>query len=434
MALFSFAQNAKASFGRECKLVGDYIHDNAGQVYNALYVLYNGTGNRKVDSFERYYNSLAWRSNIDVGFGIEERNQYFKNSFQTHYDYLEEHSLHERDQFAKNLKDNFKLDYKKEEKLFNVFYARSFCKKLSDKRARKCRANLKKIFSLTNIQQIWPYSDGPTTSLSLPHIIQNVLTSPDHLRLATNTMAPLMSKALVKDYSSSSNIKDLLERNAKELTHLNKEQQDDLVWNTLAYYATRGASPEGYALNLTTDKTLYSFSVHYELINLMHVFDSQKTSGENLFSMPTIQKNSCLIGKPYHFWMSAYLARHLVKKGIDKKQAFFAASAAGTLYDFAGNGAPQRERIRIYREPLESIFTMSIQQSLLYKIAGAYYGSTGKDSLNIDMDELYQIIKDNQKKSKRKIYQSTIYHFKNLDNFLEHTAIDLVINHLAARF
>lgn len=425
-----FSYSAFADFGRDCKLVGNYIHDNASQVYDALYVKYNGIGIRKKETFEGRYNSFAWRANRKVGYGIEERSNYYKDFFEENYNYLVNNNQEQQVLFDNNLKENFKLDFKTEEKLFTFFYAHSFCKKLSHKKARKCRQNIKELFNLTQIQQIWPYTDGPTTSLSLPHIIKKILTSADHLKLSIETLKPLLDKALVQDYEMKGNIKSLLKEKAGTLTYLSQKEQDELVWDSLAYYATRGASPEGYAKNLANAQTIYSFSTHFELFNLMHVFDSQKVSGENLFSLPEVKKNSCIVGKPYHFWMSAYLARDLVKKKISKKQAFFATAAVGVLYDFMGSGAAQRERIRIYQEPLDSIYTMSIQQSLIYKIVGAYYGAVGSEKLEIDMDELYQIVKDNQIKKGQKIYK-TITHFKNLNNFLDHTAIDLVISHLA---
>lgn len=297
--------------------------------------------------------------------------------------------------------------------------------------SRKEANTIKSIFKLTQIQQIWPYEGGPTTSLTLPHIVKNMLTSPEHLKLSYLAMQPLMAKALVQDYERPGNLKVLLEQQVKHLDYLTAQQQDDLVWDTLAYYATRGASPEGYANSLASDQTLNSFSLHYELVNLMHVFDSKKSSGENLFSMPLIQKNSCIVGKPYHFWMSAYLSRYLLGQGIEAKQAFLSAALVGVLYDFMGSGAPQRERIRIYQEPLESIFTKSIQQSLLYKVVGAYYGVTQGAKLELDLDELYRIIKINQTKTDRRVYKTSLTHMKNLKNFLDHTAIDLIISKLA---
>ena len=52
---------ASEPFQKDCQEVGDYIHKNAGNVHNALYVLYNGTGEKKAHTFEKVfqYNSLS---------------------------------------------------------------------------------------------------------------------------------------------------------------------------------------------------------------------------------------------------------------------------------------------------------------------------------------------------------------------------------------
>jgi hypothetical protein len=409
-------------FDTDCKEVGNYLYDHSGEVHNALYVKYNGIGNKKIKTFESTYNYLAYRDNNQIGYGTINRDKYFAENIKKMIAVLKSSSTEEQTLFEEKMKASSFLDFKKEESLFTNLFSRYYCRKIFGSKNSSCRKNMRKVFKHVSVQRLRKGEAGPVTSLTLPSVLRRTLTSADHLLLASEVLKDLMPLVLKKKYKTNTNIYSLL---MKKSLVLNKspKQREDIVWDIIGSYATRGASFEGYRKHLISKNTLYSYSVFFELFNQLHLFDSKQDSASDLFSLPKFAKNSCHFGKAYHFWMSAYISRYLLKEGASKTEAFVASAAMGILYDFMGSGAPQRQRVRILKEKKQSIYVKSIHQSVLFKALGALHGVDQSLVSNIDVDKLYGDIRKNSKDYKGRIYMKELLHMKNLEGFIQKTSV-----------
>jgi hypothetical protein len=430
LTLSSSVAIAEDIFRQDCKEVGDYIYDHAGEVYNSLYVLYNGTEEKKAKTFETFFRSKSYVHNRPLGWGITKRAAYYEKNYIDSLNYLSKNSLQEKIFFKERLDQRSFMNFKKEERAFNLFFAGYYCRKLIGKNIRSCRRNLKNLFNLAKIQRLKKGEKGAVTSLSLPGVLEGVLTSSSHLKLSYKAVKALLPGAISKEYKSSSNIFELLTSYSSQLA-LPQQLRDDLVWDTLGTYSTRGASFEGYKEHLFSSSNTYHFSLMYELFNLIHVYDSKRSPQEGQFSLPQFKRNTCQFGKSYHFWMAAYLSRHLVKKGYSKEEAFQASFAMGVLYDFMGSGAPQRERVRVLNEGMDSIYVKSIFQSILFKSLGALYGADQAAISKLDVNKIYEQMRVAATDYKGKVHMKEIYHMKNLPAFIQKLGIKNLLNNIS---
>ncbi len=418
-------------FEQDCKEVGDYIHKNAHRVHHSLYVLYNGTNEKKISTFEKFYRAKAYNSHFPVGWGVKARAKYFDTNFKDSFKYLKENSDKELKFVKTNLKERSFKKFQKEERAFNLFFSRYYCKRVIGQNIRSCRKGMRKLFRFAQVQRLRKGEKGSVTSLTLPQTLQKVIVSSSHLKVTHKAVSSLLPGAVSQEYQSTTNFFDLLSDKAEEL-NLSKKQKDDLVWDTIGAYATRGASFEGYGDHLFSPQNKYHFSLMYELFNLVHVYDANRKASDGQFSLPKMGRNTCQFGKSYHFWMSAYLSRYLLKNGFSKEEAFQASFAMGVLYDFMGSGAPQRERVKVLQEGMDSIYVKSIFQSVLFKSLGALYGVDPQKVSQTDANKLYQKMRSDAKDVEGKIYMKEIYHMKNLDGFIQKLGLKSLIKSLAS--
>jgi hypothetical protein len=124
-------------------------------------------------------------------------------------------------------------------------------------------------------------------------------------------------------------------RVALEETVNSPEKREHLYWLVLAVFATQGTGVYN-ALEMAGDETSQSRVVLYAadfLVNSMYYLDTFSKAGE-YYSFPKTVTTHCLTGKAYHFWMSAYFAFFLKKKGYSESVAKEAAFEMGKLYEY----------------------------------------------------------------------------------------------------
>lgn len=170
-------------------------------------------------------------------------------------------------------------------------------------------------------------------------------------------------------------------------TKMSEDQAKDATWLTLGLIGTAGANTLQYAQSIegwpkeTSSKGL---ALGY-IANSMTYLDFVNLSrGQAMFSYPTNIRTSCDTGKPYHFWLSAYLARELVlKANIDPKTAmkttFLAAQGyqiKRSLFMSSGRNGISGVFSRSNFDPVHQI----IRADLAYAATGSFFGSYGENS------------------------------------------------------
>jgi len=157
-------------------------------------------------------------------------------------------------------------------------------------------------------------------------------------------------------------------------------QADDWAWRTAGLLATRGVS--WTSLLGLGDEESVSVIISFTLMaSAMQYLDFLTLETGHPFSYPKQLKTSCHLGRPYHFWMSAYLARRLLADGHKVKDSFLASFLMGMLYEL-GSTTYGRRPLYPFQSEFMDPYNNGIRANLAFKALGAQWGvGNGSSSL-----------------------------------------------------
>ncbi len=120
------------------------------------------------------------------------------------------------------------------------------------------------------------------------------------------------------------------------------------------------------------------------------ILDQRSFQSGHPYSYPKELVTHCNNGKPYHFWMAAYLARRLSKTFGDADASRAAAFVLSEAYEMRKTGAG-RDPVRIFREAPLADYANMMRIDLAYTSAGSAYGAgsndkvSSKKEINVDL-------------------------------------------------
>jgi hypothetical protein len=158
----------------------------------------------------------------------------------------------------------------------------------------------------------------------------------------------------------------------------------DRAWEFIGLYST-GGSGFGKRAKAILETALFSYRIP-DLLNLFSAsvasLDSQLFfAGKPLFSMPKNVQTAVNNGKPYHFWMSAYLARKNVLLGRSENGAATATWLSQLGYQMMSRSIG-REPTRAFTTPAFGVANNKIRLDLAYASNGALFGARSAKSLS----------------------------------------------------
>jgi hypothetical protein len=183
------------------------------------------------------------------------------------------------------------------------------------------------------------------------------------------------------------------------------EQAVSMAWNMMGLYGSRGA-----AMNFITDHLSIPYGLKRVLIYFGYVISVMDALSEkgNLYTLPSSIETDCVIGKPYHFWMSAYLAYRLKQsEGWSKKRSMNVPFNLGKFYEYysptngrTGVRTMGRHFLVHYKEGgPESMKNMSFRLGLALKGAGSFFGAHYPDETNtLEVEKLLSLSIEGSKK------------------------------------
>ncbi len=434
-AISSYAKNQVGALGADCKLVGNYIYDHAYEVHWNMYALYNGYLENKTESYRRHFyamelsNLFSWDEHRTLSQALEEepnktalehRLDIYKKYIAIPEEKLDQEKL--INIFSKNHDFLFSL----KQWGFESLFLKRFCEVIAgETKTKNCTEDFKVLLKFVDRKMFeLDLEDDKTQRFS------SVLTA-DLISIYSNeTLIPRLYKILQKMSSLKPN--NLKNHNLISILkdEFSKPSDQKILWELIGVYSTRGASHSVFARRFGHEYR-YLGILLTEIFNRIHYLNAVKETGENLVTLPRIQKNSCVYGKAYHFWMAARLAHYLkdVKK-VSAKRAFTAAFASGILYNYFGSGADQRKNT-FERIQNDEIMLKSVRQSILFQAAGAYLGSNHElnDNLDLDLDFLYSKMSPTNE-NKKALKGSMILPLRALDPFMKYTGADAVYDEL----
>lgn len=297
------------------------------------------------------------------------------------------------------------------------------CSLFSNSATRTCMGNLSRIESLMTVQSYiadqnaprsFLYKEPPSTmsigmgSKEMPFtssmvtaapVVKKILTdaaATEGLRRAALKMLERQSSAL----SSEANAFDDIKKSFED-AGLNTQEAENKTWDVMAALASAGPnfakrwSRDGIAKrmdlkNIDDNPNAFALQIIAESLPKLDTKKSKQHKGA-LYSLPNGINFPCDIGKSYHFWMTAYLSRNLVKSGSDAESARSAAYIANLGYQmnrqaFAGS--------ELNMEKLERFGATEngIRMDLNLAAAGSLYGSNSAEgkATKIDLAEKYR--------------------------------------------
>jgi len=167
------------------------------------------------------------------------------------------------------------------------------------------------------------------------------------------------------------------------------EKAEHMTWTTLAVIASGGANIGMKIFTFfKTPREYDSAKVSLALIGSSTPFiDFRSRARGHIYSYPSEIKTTCDHGKPYHFWMSAYLSYRLSRDNGNIRAAAGAAYAAEIGYQMLSNTAGRDTRATFTRQPYS--YTNNVMRiDLSFSAAAAWFGARAarrmKSQLNVD--------------------------------------------------
>jgi hypothetical protein len=164
----------------------------------------------------------------------------------------------------------------------------------------------------------------------------------------------------------------------------------ELAWNTLALYASRGAN--FYPLDVfVQNMEQYRWITSMKIISMgLSVLDMVAAADGKTYSLPRGIEFTGPLHKPYHFWMSAFIARKLSKEynaGIGESVAFILQ----TGYQLFGQISGREQLFELtLQEGAHGLPAQKIRLDHVLGYAGAMYGARAKSNLKLDLNRAFQ--------------------------------------------
>ncbi len=166
------------------------------------------------------------------------------------------------------------------------------------------------------------------------------------------------------------------------------------AWKAIGIISTSGS-------NLMTRLSMLGATEAYPEVSLslmamagaLPLLDVRSENSGHLYSYPPQIQTSCNQAKPYHFWMSAYLARELVKRGYSPESAasaVYTAEKGYMVFSDSGDRRPERSMM----VPEFDSFNNVMRMDLAYAGAGATFGSESVLSLSPELRNVDEAVRE----------------------------------------
>jgi hypothetical protein len=268
-----------------------------------------------------------------------------RNRIQNHYDEVE--------------KRPFELD---SELTLGDKEAIGLCSSLTLTSVVSCSKGLQRLRTLTAVRG----------SIMLPLLYKRVLLNPDYREGLRIGALKVLNRISVEGEVQSNFFDDLKDAYIKAGS--SPKQAEDRAWDVIGLVSTAGPNLDSRLDDLgVADVPLRS------ALNALaagpQVLDARGSPNGHLYSYPRNAPTSCNQGKPYHFWMSAYLARFLSQELDDTEGAAAAVYLAEEGYQmFAKTG--NRDPIRAFAVSSLDPANNLIRMDLAYSALGSRFGAT----------------------------------------------------------
>lgn len=209
---------------------------------------------------------------------------------------------------------------------------------------------------------------SPSNDVMLLDVYEDVLFS-EKYTLGLHRAAGIIYKKYSSGKTPSGDFFSDLKQSFLE-TGSSEEEAKEQAWQTIALVATGGPNL-GRRLGVALDQNQHPSSVFLAAIaGMLPMLDLNSKGEQRLYSYPENTLTQCDVGKPYHFWMSAYLTRRLIKEGADPESGATAVFVAQMGYQFLGSTGLRNPHF-VYERPSFEGFNNIMRVDFVQTAAGA---------------------------------------------------------------
>lgn len=225
-----------------------------------------------------------------------------------------------------------------------------------------------------------------SANYSFPDLYRKVLTDPSYDRGLIDAALLLTGRAEAKDANGADLFSDL--KTSFQTTGDSEKAAEEKAWDIVGLIGTGGANLGWRVMGLNAERENTQSAVALTAIaSLAPLLDSYSGKGKHIYSYPRSVKTTCDMGKSYHFWLTAYLARRLAQEGTDPKVASLAAFTAQKGYEMFSKTQGRYPHL-VLSSDLFSYYPNTIRTDLAFSAAGAIYGAKSprgrEPKLNVD--------------------------------------------------
>jgi hypothetical protein len=154
----------------------------------------------------------------------------------------------------------------------------------------------------------------------------------------------------------------------------------------LGLYGTRGANVSPWLMLNSKRALLFAHSMGKVALSIRYL-DVAMSAQNKSYSLPSQVNNNCDYSRPYHFWMSAYLASTLANRNYSPREAVEATHIIGAAYEMAADVATNDQTV-IHSAQARSPYQVETQKDIVFNDVGAAWGaslSTGRMDRQFNM-------------------------------------------------
>lgn len=236
-----------------------------------------------------------------------------------------------------------------------------------------------------------PYVSDKTGNLTPLPLIKKVLNDQQYVEGARLAASRILQKTIQGGTISGNLFQDIYD--SYLATGSSAEKAEERTWDLLAIYSGRGANITSLS-SLATNENFPLLAALGVIGSCANILDSLTYQAGHAYSYPPTVTTYCDYGKPYHFWMSAYLARMVAKRTNEPVGAMHAAYLAEIGYQMLSDTFG-RDPVKAFTEDTFSLWNNRLRIDLAFGAAGAAFGANSAqpgDNRPLNVDEALEAI------------------------------------------
>ena len=214
--------------------------------------------------------------------------------------------------------------------------------------------------------------------LSIRHVVSEFASDPNYSAPLWDLYKKIKDKINLAQSGKKVDLGNIWTDSITSMKKFGISQEDSRTMSLkfLGLYGARGADSELYfrLIDRTNNKQFLILSMISSSLSKM---DDLTILGGRRYSLPENIVSKCSYARPYHFWMSAFLANSLKNEGFNDRSIVQAINRVGSAYEIKADVATNAN----YQSP-----TLETQKDILFNDIGATWAIKSRNAQNFQIN------------------------------------------------